>query len=315
MCLNYGNTLVITYITKGDFMKNFFKRNSTLFILSIILFITFFLFSYISKNNTNLTLNDSETKVHFINVGQGDSILIQNNNFNILIDSGSNIAKDTLISYLKKNKIKKLNYVIASHPHEDHIGSMDDIVNKFDIDEFIMPRVLTTDNDFSNLVRALKNKGLTVKNINNNFEIQLSKDNYIHFLWSGNISDDNLNNHSMVMKYKNKDISFLFTGDMEEEIENILLSSESEKSLASTVLKVAHHGSKTSSSKVFLSKVKPKISVISCGMGNDYGHPHKNTLETLKNLHSKILRTDINGNIIIKTDGNKLMLYSEYQNN
>jgi len=129
MCLNYGNTLVITYITKGDFMKKIFKRNSTFFILSIILFITLFLFSYISKNNTNLTLNDSETKVHFINVGQGDSILIQNNNFNILIDSGSNIAKDNLISYLKKNKIKKLNYVIASHPHEDHIGSMDDIVS------------------------------------------------------------------------------------------------------------------------------------------------------------------------------------------
>ena len=139
-------------------MKNFFKRNSTLFILSIIVFIGFFLLGYISKNNVNPKLKDSETKIHFINVGQGDSILIENNNFNILIDGGPNSTKDTLISYLKKHKIKKLDYVIASHPHEDHIGSMDDIVNKFDIEEFIMPKALTTSKDFSNLIKVLKNK-------------------------------------------------------------------------------------------------------------------------------------------------------------
>ncbi|GAA0771178.1 ComEC/Rec2 family competence protein [Clostridium subterminale] len=292
-------------------MKIFFKRNSTLFILSIIVFIGFFLLGYISKNNVNPKLKDSETKIHFINVGQGDSILIENNNFNILIDSGPNSTKDTLISYLKKHKIKKLDYVIASHPHEDHIGSMDDIVNKFNIEEFIMPKALTTSKDFSNLIEVLKNKGLTIKNVTDNFKIQLSENSYINFLWTGNISDDNLNNHSIVIKYINKNTSFLFTGDMEDEIENILLSSK--KPLESTVLKVAHHGSNTSSSKPFLTKVNPKISVISCGMGNDYGHPHKNTLATLKNLHSKILRTDINGNIIIKTNGDGLVISTEFE--
>lgn len=292
-------------------MKSFFKRNRILFISSITFFAIFFLFGYIIKSNISSSLKDSETKVHFINVGQGDSILIENNDFNILIDSGSNSAKDTLISYLKKHKIKKLDYVIASHPHEDHIGSMDDIVNKFNIDEFIMPKVLTTDKDFYNLIKALKNKELPVKVIKDNLKIKLSEDSYLDFLWAGNISDDNLNNHSIVVKYVNKNTSFLFTGDMEEEIENILLSSEN--SLKSIVLKVAHHGSKTSSSKAFISKVNPKISVISCGMGNDYGHPSKATLDTLEDLNSKILRNDINGNIIIKTDGNKLMIYTEHK--
>lgn len=292
-------------------MKKFYKSNRTLFILSIIFFVSFFLLGYTSKNSINTKLKDSETRIHFINVGQGDSILIENNNFNILIDSGPNTAKDTLISYLKKYKIKKLDYLIASHPHEDHIGSMDDIVNKFYIEEFIMPKVLSTDKNFSNLVNALKSKGLTIRNINNNLKIQLSEDNYIDFLWTGDISDDNLNNHSIVIKYINKNTSFLFTGDMEEEVENILLSSK--KSLESTVLKVAHHGSKTSSSKGFLSKVNPRIAVISCGMGNDFGHPHKNTLKALESLNSKILRTDINGNIIIKTNNDKLMISTEHE--
>ncbi|WP_346846303.1 ComEC/Rec2 family competence protein [Clostridium sp. UBA3061] len=292
-------------------MKKFYKSNRTLFILSIIFFVSFFLLGYTSKNSINTKLKDSETRIHFINVGQGDSILIENNNFNILIDSGPNSAKDTLISYLKKYKIKKLDYLIASHPHEDHIGSMDDIVNNFYIEEFIMLKVLSTDKNFSNLVNALKSKGLTIRNINDDLKIQLSEDNYIDFLWTGDISDDNLNNHSIVIKYINKNTSFLFTGDMEEEVENILLASK--KSLESTVLKVAHHGSKTSSSKGFLSKVNPRIAVISCGMGNDFGHPHKNTLKALENLNSKILRTDINGNIIIKTNNDKLMISTEHE--
>lgn len=292
-------------------MKSFFKRNKTLCILCIIFFVSFFLLGYTSKDNINSKLKYSETRIHFINVGQGDSILIENNNYNILIDSGPNSARDTLISYLKKYKIKKLDYLIASHPHEDHIGSMDNIVNNFYIEEFIMPKILTTDKNFSNLVKALKSKGLTIKNINDNLKIQLSKDNYIDFIWAGDISDDNLNNHSIVIKYVNKNTSFLFTGDIEKEVENILLSSN--KSLESTVLKVAHHGSKTSSSKAFLSKVNPRIAVISCGMGNDFGHPHKATLKALENLNSKILRTDINGNIIIKTNGDTLMIFTEFE--
>lgn len=291
-------------------MKKFLKKNKVIFIPYILLLISLFLLGYIIKNNLDSTLKSSETKIHFINVGQGDAILIENKNFNILIDSGPNNAKDNIISYLKSNEIKKLDYVIASHPHEDHIGSMDDIVNKFDIGEFIMPKILTTDEDLNNLLKSLKSKKLLVKNINNNLKIKLSKDAYIDFLWTGDISDDNLNNHSIVMKYITKNVSFLFTGDMEEEVENILLSSK--YPLKSTVLKVAHHGSKTSSSKSFISEIQPQISVISCGMGNDYGHPNKITLDTLKSTNSKILRSDINGNIIIKTNGDNLMIYTQY---
>lgn len=296
---------------KFNLWKFEFSRNS-FFIL--ILFFSILTFS-LGRNFSNFkeSFQSNETFIHFINVGQGDAILLNNKNYNILIDSGSNESSDYLISYLKNFNIKKLNYVIATHPHEDHIGAMDDIVNNFHVDTFIAPNITTTDIDFINMVKALNHKNLKINVIEDNLTINLFNDNFLTFLWSGSLPQDNINNNSLVVKYINENISFLFTGDIEKEVEAQLQSID-QALISSDVLKVAHHGSNSSSTLNFLTAVDPNISVITCGIGNTYGHPHKNTLTNLNNINSSVYRTDIQGNIIIKTDGSKLWINTEHDN-
>ena len=204
-------------------------------ILSILFSISSFYLGYnLIYLKSNISSN--ETLVHFINIGQGDAIFIENNKFSILIDSGSNKYSDHLISYLKSLNITKLNYVIATHPHEDHIGSMDDIIKNFHVETFISPKVITSEIDFINLINALNSKNLKINTVNDNSTISLSPGNYLTVLWSGITPDDNINNNSLVLKYTNNKISFLFTGDMEKEVENKLQFSTL-SDLSSTVLK------------------------------------------------------------------------------
>lgn len=295
-------------------MKNFVSNlNRKILIIPIILFTFCFLIGFIGKKHFIPPLTNYETRIHFINVGQGDCTLIENNDFKILIDSGPNTASEKVISYLKKCNINNLDYVISTHPHEDHIGSMDDIINKFKISKFIMPKATSTEIDYINMMKMLKSKNILVETPNNSTTIQLSPDNLLSFLWVGDTSDENINNSSLVIKYINKNISLLLTGDAEEAVESRLLSKNAP--IDTTLLKVGHHGSYTSSSKEFLRNVSPSISVISCGMGNDFGHPSKATLKSLDEVNSKILRTDINGNIIIKTNGDSLMINTENHDN
>lgn len=294
---------------KFNLCKFKFSRNN-FFIL--MLFFSIAAFS-LGRNSSNFkgSFQDNETLIHFINVGQGDAILLNNKNYNILIDSGSNESSDYLISYLKSFNIKRLNYVIATHPHEDHIGAMDDIINNFHVDTFIAPNITTTDIDFINMVKALNHKNLKINVIEDNLTISLFNDNFLTFLWSGSLPADNINNNSLVLKYINQNVSFLFTGDIEKEVE-AQLQSINQSLLSSDVLKVAHHGSNSSSTLNFLTVVDPNISVITCGIGNNYGHPHKNTLTNLNNINSSVYRTDIQGNVIIKTDGSRLWVNTEH---
>lgn len=314
----YGLSLRLNhkYIKICSFLKlNLSKlklNKNTFFILTLFFSLSSF---FLGKNliNFNSHFLDNKTFIHFINVGQGDAILINNENYNILIDSGSNDSSDYLTSYLKTFKIKKLDYIIATHPHEDHIGSMGDIINNFHVDNLIAPNISSSDIDFVNMVKALNHKNLKINVIEDSTTINLLNNNYLTFLWSGNIATDNINNNSLVVKYINQDISFLFTGDIEKEVE-AQLQSINEPLLDSDILKVAHHGSNSSSTLNFLSAVSPNISIITCGLGNNYGHPHKNTLTNLSNTNSSVYRTDINGNILIKTDGSKLWINTEYDN-
>ena len=287
-------------------------NKNTFIILALFFSLSaFFLGKTLVNFNSNYLAN--ETLIHFINVGQGDAILINNKNYNILIDSGSNDSSDCLTSYLKAFGIKKLDYIIATHPHEDHIGSMDDIINNFHVNNLIAPNITSSDADFVNMVKALKHKNLKINVIEDNTTLNLLDNSYLAFLWSGNIATDNINNNSLVVKYINRELSFLFTGDIEKEVETQLQSINGPL-LDSDILKVAHHGSNSSSTSNFLSAVSPSISIISCGLGNNYGHPHKNTLTNLTTINSSIYRTDINGNILMKTDGYKLWINTEYDN-
>lgn len=273
-------------------------------ILSIILLFAL-LFTGCQTVNSNEAFsskNVDKLVIHYIDVGQADSILIQVNSKNLLIDAGNNDDKDKIISYLQKQGVKKLDYVIATHPHEDHIGSMSAVIKKFPIGDFYAPKVTNTTKTFENMITALNGK--KVKIAKAGVELNLGENVKCEMLAPNSDKYEDLNNYSAVIKITYGDNKFLFMGDAEKLSENEILSKNFD--ISSDVIKIGHHGSSSSSSKVFLDKVSPKIAVISCGRNNDYGHPHKETLSELKSRKITTYRTDIDGNIILISDGKKI---------
>lgn len=260
------------------------------------------------KENTNIEENidgnvDTEgelLKVSFLDVGQADSILINANNKYMLIDAGNNEDGEKLVMYLKSLGIEKFDYVVGTHAHEDHIGGMDNIIDSFDIGTFYMPDVITTTKTFEDVLDSLEKKNLNfdTPQIGSTFDLGKAK---IETIYVGKDSK-NLNNSSIILKLTYGNVSFLFTGDTESDVEKTLLN----KDIESDVLKVAHHGSNTSSSNAFLKKVNPKYAIISVGTGNSYGHPKSVILDRLEKLGTKIYRTDELGTIIVTTDGEKI---------
>lgn len=268
----------------------------------ILVILSIFLFKSLINSKSSST-NPNEMKVHFIDVGQGDSILIQVNYKNILIDSGPKDEKDKLVKYLNSLNIHQFDYVIATHPHEDHIGNMAYIINNYKVLNFYSPKIDNNTTSFENMAEALSRKNLKIKILKANASTINLGENALVEVFSPNLDYyDNLNNYSPIIKISYGHNSFLFTGDAEEEIEQEIITNNF--NLKSDVLKVAHHGSSTSTTKSFLDSVKPKIAVISVGKNNSYGHPTKDTLNKLK--ESKVYRTDINGNIVITSDGNTI---------
>ncbi len=241
-----------------------------------------------------------------IDVGQGDSSLIQVNNKNILIDAGPYESKDYLINYLKNLNIKTLDYVIATHPHEDHIGSMNSIIKTFNINNFLAPKVYHNTESFLSMVNELNKKSLKINIIKKGTDdfIDLGNNTKVYVFSPIKDTYDNLNNYSPIIKIVYGNTSFLFTGDAEEDLEKEVLITNS--NLSSNVLKIAHHGSSTSTTENFLSAVSPNISVISVGINNSYKHPSIKTLNLLEKYNIKYYRTDEDGTIIIKSDGNNL---------
>jgi len=258
---------------------------------------------YNSITKTNLNLENNMV-THFIDVGQGDSILIQVNNKNILIDSGTSDSTKKLIRYLKKNNIKKLDYVIATHPHEDHIGGMASVINTFDIGMFYAPKATATSECFTDMIRALKNKKLNINVAKPNISLDLGPNTTCVMLSPNSETYENENNYSCVIKVSYKSSTYLFMGDAEELAEQELL--ENKYDLSAQVLKVGHHGSKTSTSQEFLNKVSPKIAIISCGFYNTFGHPYRGTLDKFKKINSIVYRTDLDKNIILISDGTNI---------
>jgi len=248
-------------------------------------------------------------KIHFIDVGQGDCIFIQVNDKNILIDGGPNIAEKKVKNYLKNLGIKNINYLIATHPHEDHIGGLDSILKNFKVESVYAPKIITTTTDFKDIIFELNKESKKINIAEKGLTINLDYRSSLNFLSPEDKKYDNLNNYSTVIKLNYGNISFLFTGDSEMLIENELLSSND--NLSAHILKVGHHGSKTSTSKEFLKKVAPKYAVISCGIGNDYGHPDKQVLNSLKLQGIECYRTDKDGTIIIYTNGKDVKISKE----
>lgn len=271
--------------------------------IDYFLYIAIFIFSlslFINFSTKSRGSNKDEMVVHFIDVGQGDSILIQVNNYNLLIDSGPFEANKKIKNYLNNLDINKIDYLIATHPHEDHIGNMSYIINNYNVINFFAPKVTTTSTSFEKLIDALQINNLKIKSLKaNNSSINLGKYTTVEVLSPHLDYYENLNNYSPIIKISYKNTSFLFTGDAEELIEQEVLSNN--YNLKSDILKVGHHGSSTSTSKDFYESINPSISIITVG-NNSYGHPTNKTLNQIKT--SKVYRTDEDGDIVIISDGN-----------
>lgn len=254
-----------------------------------------------SKETVTTSTNVSgELKVSYIDVGQADSILIQQGSQYMLIDAGNNGDANTVISYLKSQGVKKLDYVIGTHPHEDHIGSMDKVINTFDIGAIYMPKATATTKTFKDVMSAIKAKNLKVTTPvpGSSFNIGQARCDIL----APNGSDyQDVNNYSVVVKITFGDKKFLFEGDAEDVSEKEMLAKGYD--LSADVIKLGHHGSSSSSIPEFLDKVKPTYAVISCGVANDYGHPHVETMDKLKKRNIKVFRTDEDGTIVITSDG------------
>lgn len=246
-------------------------------------------------------------KLHFIDVGQGDSAFIElNDNRTMLIDAGESEYGATVISYIKKLGYSKIDFVVATHPHSDHIGGMEEVIKAFDIGSVYMPKASNNTKTFEGLLTAIQNKGLKINTAKNGVKIIDEQDICIDVLSPVSDSYSNLNNYSVVLKITYKDNKFLFTGDAEADAE-----SEISADISCDLIKVGHHGSNTSSGSAFVKRTKAKYAVISCGEDNKYGHPHKEILERWQNTGAQIYRTDINGTVIATSDGKSITISCE----
>lgn len=210
---------------------------------------------------------------------------------------------DNVVNYIKSQGISKLDYVIGTHPHEDHIGGLDAVINSFDIGKIFMPKQLSTTKTFEDVLIAIKNKGLKVTSPKVGDTYGLGQAQWT-ILAPSQESYEEANNSSIVIRLVFGNNSFMLTGDAEELSEKEIL--ENSIDFKSDVLKVGHHGSSSSTSDAFLEAVDPKYAVISVGEGNSYGHPHVETIDKLNIQNIEVLRTDGLGTIIFTSDGNEL---------
>lgn len=245
-----------------------------------------------------INISDSNNlKVHYIDVGQADSILIEQNNEYMLIDAGNNEDGKKLVKYFKSLGINTFKNVIATHAHEDHIGGMDDIINNFTVENFYMPEVITTTKTFEDVLDALANKKVAFQTPKIDEELSFAKTKLKVLNLENDESD--LNDTSIVVRIKYGTTSFLFMGDASSNIEKKILN----KDIKSDVLKTGHHGSRYSNSLTFLKKVEPTYAIISVGKDNSYNHPHTEIINRLNNLNIKTYRTDKDGTIIAESNG------------
>jgi beta-lactamase superfamily II metal-dependent hydrolase len=251
---------------------------------------------------TSDTVTLGSLVVHYIDVGQADSLFIElPNKETMLIDAGNNNDGPNVVQYIKAHGYSKITYLVATHPHEDHIGGMVYVVKNLEIGSIYMPKATTTTQTFLNLLEAIQAKGLSVQTAKAGVNIVNISGLNVSILAPNSSQYEDLNNFSAVLKIVYKSNSFLFMGDAETLSEN-----EISGDVSADVLKVGHHGSSSSTGQSFLNKVHPKYAVISVGAGNDYGHPAQSTLDRLSAIGATVYRTDNDGTVVFTSDGTNI---------
>lgn len=278
------------------------KRVYTVLFLFIILVLS--LFSEV-LNQPESRPADGFMRVSFIDVGQGDSAFIEfPDGQTALIDAGEASASDNIIDLIEGYGYDTIDYVVCTHPHSDHIGGMSEVIEQFQIKEVYMPRVSHTSKTFERLLTTIGEKGLKIHTAKAGVLLDIAPEIVMEFVAPCGNNYEEMNDYSAVVRLRYGEKAFLFTGDAEEFSEKEILDAGYD--VKADVLKVGHHGSVSSSSYDFLQAVAPKWAVISSGEDNDYGHPHRETLATLKKMNITVLRTDRMGTITFITDGTKI---------
>lgn len=269
-----------------------------------------------NKNENNSEVNTNEDnkeeiktqliKIHYIDVGQGDSIFIElPNNQTMLIDAGEYNKGSVVANYISNLGYLKIDYLIGTHPHVDHIGGLAHIINNFTIGSIYMPKAISTSKTYENLLNTISQKGLKVRTAKSGVNILNNNDLKIDIIAPNIDSYRELNNYSAVVKITYENRKFLFMGDAETKSENEIMTD-----ISADVVKIGHHGSDTSSGQAFVNKTKAKYVIIMVGNNNKYSHPHQTIIDRWINTGAKIYRTDLNGNIVVTSDGNSLNVSS-----
>ena len=285
------------------------SKKSTKKLLGIIVAIVFAFFAYEAKDMVTENVAVSEFAkgdaiyVHFIDVGQGSSTLIQQGTNGILIDAGEKDYGQVVVDYLKEVGITSLEYVVASHPHSDHIGGLDDVIYAFPTYVVVMPELeefnTPTTRVYEDLLTAVFDKDIDAKFIfDEGYHFILNDDIKVHAIAPVE-QDDNLNNMSIICNVEVFDTTFAVLADAEKsELRSIF--DKTIYNFSADVIALGHHGSSTSIYKPYLDAVNADVAVISCGVGNSYGHPHKEALDYISDNAMTSLRTDEMGDIVFK---------------
>lgn len=281
--------LAFLIINNQDKIKNLFNQNNN------------------QNQNDYINTNNNLLKVHYLDVGQGDSIFIElPNNETMLIDAAESYQSENIINYLKNLNYQKIDYVIGTHPHTDHIGGLKDIINTFEIGKIYMPKVVSTTKTYESLLMAIKDKNLKINTAKAGTSIIDTDALKINILAPNNSTYTELNNYSAVTKITYGTTKFLFMGDAEKLSEN-----EIKEDVTADVIKIGHHGSNTSSSIDFIKKVNAKYGIISVGLNNKYNLPKEETITNWENSGTKIYLTSTNGTIRASSDGTNIKIESE----
>ena len=281
--------LAFLIINNQDKIKNLFNQNNN------------------QNQNAYINTNNDLLKVHYLDVGQGDSIFIElPNNETMLIDAAESYQSENIINYLKNLNYQKIDYVIGTHPHTDHIGGLKDIINTFEIEKIYMPKVVSTTKTYENLLMAIKEKNLKINTAKAGTSIIDTDALKINILAPNNSTYTELNNYSVVTKITYGTTKFLFMGDAEKLSEN-----EIKEDVTADVIKIGHHGSNTSSSINFIKKVNAKYGIISVGLNNKYNLPKEEIITNWENYGTKIYLTSINGTVTAISDGTNIKIESE----
>lgn len=281
--------LAFLIINNQDKIKNLFNQNNN------------------QNQNDYINTNNDLLKVHYLDVDQGDSIFIElPNNETMLIDAAESYQSENIINYLKNLNYQKIDYVIGTHPHTDHIGGLKDIINTFEIGKIYMPKVVSTTKTYESLLMAIKDKNLKINTAKAGTSIIDTDTLKINILAPNNSTYTELNNYSVVTKITYGTTKFLFMGDAEKLSEN-----EIKENVTADVIKIGHHGSNTSSSIDFIKKVNAKYGIISVGLNNKYNLPKEETITNWENSGTKIYLTSTNGTIRASSDGTNIKIESE----